>query len=673
MTDGSRDDRSASGRFGRWTAPWACPSVARVNPSTARVNGTRPASGTFECTVAHGRCRAGRRLRDTVLLAVLSLVLTACGVPDSGPAVVVSKAPLVGSDNGTDGARPDTVPPPDPSLATSPDDLVQLFLSAAGADPDRIKTNVAPFFTADHRASWQPDSAGITLVRVAEISSSADKDGTADKASEVNVRVTGEKVGTLTDDGAVQPVPDGRPTDYDQVFHVQKVTLDGESQWRIANPPAETLLSTDGMSTYYDEALIYFATPDHRHLVPDLRYLPKSMLPAKRRTVLVEWLLDGPSTWLGQAAVNEIPDGTKLRGNVVLEGSTVVVNLTSDADEATHPALMAAQLAWTLRLRLKILIEGRPAPRLPGIPSNTYDWQTWKSDDLSTIADNSGGYYVTDGGIVPVRSGEMLPDVLAEAGDSINSHVQSAALSVDSQDAAVVRTGSDGTPQLWIGHDSAEHFGTPVFIHTAGLHGSIGEPSFVATSGTAVVPVDGKLRAVLTDGTVTSVGFADQTMTGITAVAVAPDGCRIAFVSDGRAYLASLSLDDRTHVLTVGRPRPVATGFTNLTDLAWTQEDSIVLGGRGLVADSSLIPNSSHSGAWQFSIDGAVSELLTGSESDTVPEYVGSSPGDPSNGSAHGTVLLSVHDRLLQISGNDVVTPNGETPAPRGTAPFFPS
>jgi lipoprotein LpqB-like beta-propeller protein/sporulation and spore germination protein len=611
-----------------------------------------------------------RRVRGAVLLVVLSFALAACGVPDSGPAVVVSKAPLVGSDNGTDDTRQDTIPP-DPSLATSPDDLVQLFLSAAGADPDRIKANVAPFFTADQRAGWRPDSAGITLVRVTEISSSADKDGAADKASEVNVRVTGEQAGTLTGDGSVQPVPDGRPTGYDQVFHVQKVA--GESQWRIANPPAETLLSTDAMSSDYDEALVYFATPDHRHLVPDLRYLPKSMLPAKRRTVLVDWLLDGPSTWLGQAAVNEIPDGTKLRGNVVLEGNTVVVNLTSDADEAGHRALMAAQLAWTLRLRLKILIEGQPM-RLPGVSSATYDWQTWKNYDLNTIADDSGGYYVTDGGIVPVRSGEMLPDVLAEAGDSINSRVQSAALSIDSRAAAVVRTGSDGKPQLWIGHDSAERFDMPVFVHTTGLHaGPIGEPSFVATAGTAVVPVDGKLAAVFTDGSVTSVGFAEQTMTGITAAAVAPDGCRIAFVADGRVYVAALSLDSRTHVLTIGRPRPVATGFTSLTDLAWTQEDSIVLGGRGLVADSSLIPNSSHSGAWQFSIDGAVSELLTGSESDMVPEYVGSSPGDPSNGSSHGTVLLSVHDRLLQISGNDVVTPNGETRAPRGTAPFFPS
>lgn len=613
-----------------------------------------------------------RGLLVAVLLAVLSLALVACGVPDSGPAVVVSKAPLVG-DNGTGDTKQDTIVPPDPSVATSPDDLVQLYLSAAGADPDRIKTNVSPFFTADQRTRWQPDSAGITVVRVTQISSDADGDGGADKAANVDVRVAGELIGTLTDDGAVQPVPDGQPTAYEQIFHVKTVHVGGHDQWRIADPPAETLLSTDAMSSDYDQALLYFATPDHRHLVPDLRYLPKSMMPAKRRTVLVDWLLDGPSTWLGQAAVNEIPDGTKLRGNVVLEGNTVVVNLTSDADEATHPALMAAQLAWTLRLRLKILIEGRPA-RLPGISSPAYDWQTWKDYDVSVQADDSGGYYVTDGGIVPVRSGDMLPDVLAEAGDSINSHVQSAALSVDSRAAAVVRTGSDGRPQLWIGHESAERFDAPVFLRATGLHGSsIGEPSFVATSGTAVVPEDGKLAAVRTDGSVTAVGFAEQAMTGISAAAVAPDGSRIAFIASGHAYVAALTLDSRTHVLTIGRPRPLATGFSNLTDLAWTQEESIVVGGRGMVADSSLIPNSSHSGAWQFSIDGAVSELLTGSASDTVPDYVGSSPGDPSDGSSHGTVLLSVHDRLLQISGNDVVTPNGETRAPRGMAPFFPS
>src|SRR2546423_2627141 len=122
---------------------------------------------------------------------------------------------------------------------------------------------------------------------------------------------------------------------------------------RISKPPDGMLLSTEGLTKLYEVHPIYFWASVNRKLVPDLRYLPRSLDQAKRPTEVVNWLLAGPSKWL-QPAVVPMPGTIELKGSVTSIGqradSPLVVNLTAKAASELDylPALMT-QVRWSLR------------------------------------------------------------------------------------------------------------------------------------------------------------------------------------------------------------------------------------------------------------------------------------------------------------------------------------
>ncbi len=616
------------------------------------------------------------------LLSLSGLMMAGCGVPSSGPPVVLSTVPVNGSDDDPQGTRDQ---PPAPSSATDPRDLVSLFFTAAGADttPDQLRQNVSQFFTPGSRRNWRPDPAGMTVVRIAGYTVQDQKDGGGSTATpnvgtggniqaSASVQVVGQIVGILNSVGAVAPLPVGRSDRFDLTLHLVKV----DKVWLITDPPAQTLLSTDAVSNEFDATTVYFANPEHSALVPDLRYVPHSMRPEKRRTVLVDWLLDGPSGWLGQAAVSEIPGNTKRRGNVVGTHNVVVVNLTSDAGDAKNPALMAAQLAWTLRPlmnKMQIRIEDRPL-KVPGRSGTIYNWNDWRNFDVATLGAGSGGYYIAGGRFVAARSSDKLPGVLADpAADRVDSKVLRAGLSVDASRAAVVRTGAKGRPELWLGRTVGQSVPRVSYSRARiGTVASIGRPSFLAGTGTVLVPVDGELVAVSSSGTRSAPDFLENRVSRqVTAVSVAPDGCRIALVAGGRLYVAPL-LDSGDGRLTIGRARRLAASFTEISGVAWTEESRVVFGGRGLTGPDGPLSDGPRGGAWELSIDDVYSDLLTGAGDSAVPDQIASSTTDPAKSGSHGTILLAAHDRILQVTGNEVGPPVGAAQPPRGNEPFFP-
>ncbi len=629
------------------------------------------------------RAPGARQRRAAVLavvLASLSGLMVGCGVPSSGPPVVLSTVPVNGSNDDPQGTRNQ---PPAPSSATDPRDLVSLFFTAAGADttPDQLRQNVSQFFTPGTRRSWRPDPAGMTVVRVASYTVLDQKDGggptpTPDTGGNVqaraSVQVLGQTVGTLNNVGAVQPLAVGRSDQFDLTLHLVKV----DKVWLITDPPSQTLLSTDAVSNEFDATTLYFANPDHTSLVPDLRYVPNSMRPEKRRTVLVDWLLDGPSGWLGPAAVSEIPGNTKRRGNVVGTHNVVVINLTSDAGDAKNPALMAAQLAWTLRPlmnKMQIRIEDRPLS-IPGHSGTIYNWNDWRTYNIATLGVGSAGYYIAGGRIVAARSGDQLPGVLADpAADRVDQQVIRAGLSVDASRAALVRASATNRPELWLGRTTGRS--NPRVGYTRAKLGtvrSIGRPSFLAGTGTVLAPVDGALVAVSSNGNKIPLDFLENRVSRqVTAVSVAPDGCRIALVAGGRLYVAPL-LDSGNGRLTIGRARRLAASFSDISGVAWTEETRVVFGGRGLTGPDGPLSDGPRGGAWELSIDDVYSDLLTGAGDSAVPDQIASSTTDPAKSDSHGTILLAAHDRILQVTGNEVGPPVGAAQPPRGTEPFFP-
>ncbi|BCJ33325.1 hypothetical protein Athai_08280 [Actinocatenispora thailandica] len=625
----------------------------------------------------------GGSLLGVVLAGLLGATLAGCGVPSSGPPVVVKPAPAGGGEDNEPQA-PHQDPPPDPATASSPTDLVNQFYRAAGFDPnpDQLRGNVTQFFSADARGRWHQDPAGLTVVRIYTNTVTAqgkDKHG----RPTATVRVRGELVGTLTENGSVDAPGSHASRDYAQEFRLaQWPTGTGGKEWLITNPPDHTLISTEAMTADYTATPVYFASPDHQSLVPDLRYVSKTIAPQKERTILVDWLLDGPSPWLAPAVVNDIPEGTKRRGNVVAQNDkdVVVVDLTSEAVGAKHLLTMAAQLAWTLHARasrLQLRVEGRPFP-VPGIRDggSTFDVGSLRTFNPATLAASSGGYYVSHGIVIPASSKQWLPGVLsAPATSGLNSDVQRAALNVDSSATALVRTDDDGRPALWIGHTIGDAKSSDArFVRAEGLGDAaeIGRPSLLPHSSTALVPVDGTLRVATGTGHTEKVAFAPGSPGGaVTAVAVSPDGCRVALVRGGHLYVAPLIQQDTT--LSVGRMRAVASSFTDLSEVSWTQDDDVAFGGRGSVGWASGQSSAVRGGAWQFSLDDVSSDLLTGTSGDRVPEYVASGTTDPARGAAHGIILLAINGKLWQLTGNELAAPDGAAEPPTGTAPFFPN
>jgi hypothetical protein len=622
---------------------------------------------------------ASRRRIATGLLALLVLAAVAgCGVPDSGPAVVVSSQAPADYDTG-DPANGRQPVQPDPLNATTPDDSVRGYLAAAGADPDQVTSNVRRFFTRGN-SGWQ--ASNPVVVRITGYADS----GMTTSQTAATVTVTGRRIGVLQNDGSVVPVS-GSPG-FTLTLNLIKTTNEDEptNVWLIGNPPAETLLSTDALAADYDPWNVYFVSSSDGHtLVPDLRYVSRTLTPDRSRTTVVNWLLRGPSAWLDPAVTSAVPENTRLRANVTTDGNgTALVNLTGQAASTSNPDLLAAELCWTLLPRingLRVEVEGQPL-RLPGRHGAVQGRGTWRllnsasALNANLTATQPAGYYVVDGRVVRA-DGLPLPQVLADPNaQNWNTGVVSAALSADSGDTALVRGTASG-PQLVLGHlvqDTRQPRIHALYDPVTGLGrvGAIGRPSFLPGGRTVLVPVDGALYAATGRTEVTRVRLPAGVSGPVTSVAVATDGCRLALVAGGRLYVLPLQRDNRGTVA-LAAARQLVGDFTNLTEVAWSQEDRLVVGGRGPVGQNASATGGTRGGGWELSIDDASVDTLPPIDGNTVPDQVGAFPGDPSTGWLSGRVLLAGHGKVYQVYGNYTGGPNGGDDKPTGSSPFFPN
>jgi len=294
-----------------------------------------------------------------------ALALTACaGVPDSGAPVPVRRVPPAGTVQDEPDVR---VQPRGPVPGSTPEQVVRGFLDAMVSAEDDHAIGRS-FLTPEAGRTWADDSG----VRVFEL----------DTVAEVRpglVRVTGEQHGVLAVNGSFTPSR--------SPVSIQLRLREVAGSWRVDNPPAGVLLRDVYFTQLYTAYAVYFGAPGTApRLVPDLRYVERSIVTARRNT-LVRLLLGGPSAWLAPAVRTGFPAGTQLRGNVVEDGQVVVVDLTTEAEIAA-PAdrtLMAAQLVATLRqlpvIGVRILLEGQQF-EVPGA-SDVQDTAAWSRFDLS--------------------------------------------------------------------------------------------------------------------------------------------------------------------------------------------------------------------------------------------------------------------------------------------------
>jgi hypothetical protein len=317
---------------------------------------------------------------------------------------------------------------------------------------------------------------------------------------------------------------------------------------------------------------IYFWDKSHSVLVPDVRYLPLSTEPNLRPTMIVNYLLAGPSSMV-QKAVEALPDKAKRVGNVVSEEDGLVVGLTpgSVSDEQNANRLIA-QLRASLGGQ-KVILEVDKVRRTA----------TGKDDDYrayhATLQGTRVAFGVSTaeesrGKVIVLGQGDATPSVLGPKSQA-NRNVISAAINRELDRAAFVRQ-VNGRLQLWLASSDAQS--TTVTQRQVPLPtiATMSRPAWVYGTAYALVAVNGNLYSVRQSGQVlptTPVGAEGK----VTQVATSPEGRRVAFVADGAVYVSTVDADR-------GSVNATSTEIgllplDRVLDVGWTAEDRLVVFG----------------------------------------------------------------------------------------------
>jgi hypothetical protein len=613
-----------------------------------------------------------RRLLAVLSVAALPLPVVGCGVPSSGPPVVVKDAPRNGAPSNSDSV----VTKKSPAGANDAQELVKRYLKAVAwgndtsQDPDateKAASAAKEFMTADAQSAWQRGQE-ITIVR-------AQLNLPTSTANGIRVEVSMQPIGVLNSRGAVDPRPNRAP-----LTHTFMVVPEEHGRGlRIANPPQGMLLSDEGLDNLYEVQPIYFWDTFNRGLVPDLRYLNRSLSPAKRLVQLTGWLRDGPSEYL-KPAVNPLPAAIEIKDWPVLDATPGGVRINLSAKAASVQGQLLAkfvlQVRWSLRSlasTVELQIEGqrqelgRDAGR--DNPAAAPDGQ--KEPPRFAIVD----------GRVRQLAGDPIA-VPALASDDNTGVVSAAILRGPGQQVALVREEAPGRLRLWLG---SYNQGTRVaqYAPTDLVAETMSRPVGLTTPPTAdpafLVAADGRLWAV----SVTSKQPVDRTPAGfdaVTAVSVARDGRRVAVVAGGRVYAGVLTFEGSSP--SVAQLEEVQTTLSDAVGVAWSREEWLVVAGRS-AGQSALV---------ELTVDSALVEQmpmrnLAGLNVTRVVADPSVRRDDPSRGE-RGPIMIEANGHAYRVFSGSVdeyspetsPTPTpSPTPAPSGSpakqslpsAPFF--
>jgi Lipoprotein LpqB beta-propeller domain len=544
--------------------------------------------------------RFGRRahagwLAGLMLSAVL--VLAACGVPSSSDVVV--DGAIASNGAGADAAGPPPPGPDDPSL-TDAESFVTAYLNALGGAPtdDAQLAAARSFMTPATAAAFRPNGT-VYVVRTPTLS--PDTEATGEKFD-----VTAQVVGTFSiDTGILSPAVRNLALH----FEVGDNVGGGVGRFRLTAAPPELIMTESALVNDFDARSVYFWDASRHALISDVRYVPGVASPTVQATLIVRWVLAGPSYLISQAAAPLVathlndPTVTPIKG-----GHGWVVNLDSGATALEHDQLplLAYQLRWSLTPSdgteppaIEIEINGQPqltssnddyrmkvanlSPSRVGGPEALGAGDASASRPAATFAINGAA----NGGKVVAIAVDGSAGVTTEVtsgpsasllGSGSNSNVVHAAVNGSSTAAALVRrTGSSET--LWVrrtNSNSNPDF-TEIKYRNRPLTGSISRPQFLGDPFNAlVVAVNGQLYEVDTGYKIVPIDL-PATIPSVTAFAIAADSHRIAFVSGGRLWLSVLS--------SAGPPtmspaiQIVPADFTRINAVSWLSPYELAVAG----------------------------------------------------------------------------------------------
>ncbi|GAA1997748.1 GerMN domain-containing protein [Nakamurella flavida] len=610
-----------------------------------------------------------RRLRALLAAGLVTLALAGCSaIPSAGAALDVRQV--------TD--QVEQTAPQAPQPGQQPDQIVRGFITAS-ARPDRdaaAGTSLAAarqYLTPQAQVGWpSPDTPVLLLADGYRTDS--------DETAPGSVTVTGPSQGLLREDRSFAPPPAGETDPYTWTMTLQQI--DGE--WRISNPPPQLLIQAGDFAGAYQRKVVYFLDASGTVVVPDPRYLVVSSTEINRADRLMDLLLDGPSAALDGAAVSQFGPEAALRSNVTADADGVLrVDLTG-VDVST-PALrraLAAQIVWTLYTtspRIAISVDGEPLDPTQLV----YTVATVSSFDPDRVAGTgqvaSDPYYVDPEGDVV-----GLQDPTLEW-PQVGVRISAAALSAATGAEAAVATDPQGGQQLLIGPATADTLQAALRADTltAPVFSRTGDEVWVVQNG-ATRPEVYRVATAVTAGTASRVRVDSTALAGIgavTALALSPDGVRVAVVAGERLWvgvIAPVQSATPTDTPETAGPQPDDSATQSpatvaVTDLVQIRPDLIDVGAvtfsssRELTVAGATSPVSRRT-LFSVGVDG---RDLTGFTTTGIFNDVQSlavSAGQPP--------LIGFGDRIWQLSGSATdgqwVTPLPSAPSLNGSSPFYP-
>ena len=604
-----------------------------------------------------------RKLGRTLLAGALvgSLLLGGCGIPDNTEVVTLGPGPSTGfssDDNGT---------PPRHGREATVDtaQFVEYYLEAAGGDPDGALERVQQFLSPSAAIDFKAPSE-IKVVYLAE-------DPLVNPGSDqVQLRV--RTLGVLASNGRLDPVQDTGTTTY----RLTVAPITGKDGLFVTEAPPVLLLSHTAFTTWFKRRTIYFWNHEHTALVPDVRYLPADTPREQEPQRIIKWLIEGPADSIHDA-VETLPEGTALLGNVpAVSNDKLQISLSAQsvrpADDPKALDRLRRQLMWSLRPNLSRVLELKIGNQ-EEIDYDGTDYLT--SNPTYRVADSPERFLIFNNQIrrmsrtpsatdpLPVLKSEANRNVRAAAFAHSPSDRRYAALVVAEGDRQVLRVGSAPT-------------GEQSDLRRVALRGgSVGQPVWAITSddpqtgAIGLITIGGRLFSFSVDGSpLRSVAWPGPAGS-ITAVAVAPDGRRVALAVGGKLYLVALTADaDGPQLSTPSQvPLPI---LREVSAVDWGTETSVIVAGTRADRDRVAIIDTAIDGTqWSEPLPDIGTEKVT---------YLAAYPVSPTSGKITPNVIqymangaaFDVLSGPVRIGVGDLADP--VTNPPTGvvpTAPFF--
>jgi hypothetical protein len=427
--------------------------------------------------------------------------------------------------------------PPRPGW--NPKEIVEGFLTASANFGDNQQV-ARQYLTQQASKAWNPGWSAIVYKNGPDVrspvyssapapkptakptakSAGAAKGKAAAPPRTATVTITGAIQATLSTHGSYAVAStSGEPT-YVPSFELVKVP---GGQWRISQAPQQLLLTADSFANDYQVRNLYFFDPLTRYLVPDPVYVPLQTTPAHLMDGLVNYLINQPHDWLaGDATRTAFPTGTKLIGDVTLDGPTAIVNLGGAAATALSPVMeqVSAQLLQTM-----IGVgQGGQAVKSIEVQQNGKPWSPPHSQEnpvqsksmynpASGVTDSGTFYYLGSGGAVISQAGIQSKPVEVE---KIGTQFRQIAVSPDGKYLAAVNADGD--------------------LYTGPLRGALVKRGGTGYTSVSWDPNDdlwatenAQVVVLLQDDRLVPVNGVD----GVTALQVSPDGVRVAMIIGG--------------------------------------------------------------------------------------------------------------------------------------------